>query len=248
MPEARSLQLPLPLRQPGPQGLAGFVAHGNETLVAAIADWARGDGERYLYLHGAAASGKSQLLLCAADEASLRGRHVLYLPLETPGLSPTVLDDLEHSDAVLLDALQTRIGANDWEQALFSLYNRLHDRGSQLLVAARVPSGQLGVGLPDLASRLAAGASFNLRPLDDAGRAALLRAGAAQRGLSMPDSVARYILSRCPRDPGGLIRLLDAVDAAALAEQRQPSIRSIGRLLEQIADSTDAPAEYRGQD
>lgn len=245
MPEARSRQLPLPLQQPALPGLAGFIARGNEPIVAAIEHWARGSGEPYLYLHGAPASGKSQLLLCAADEARRLGRRVLYLALDMAGLSPAVLDNLEDGDGVLLDALQARIGNDDWERALFNLYNRIRDRGSQLLIAARPPSGHLGTRLPDLASRLASGASFNLKPLDDEGRAALLRAGAAQRGLDLTDSVVRYILSRCSRDPGSLTQLLDGIDAAALAEQRQPSIRSIGRLLEQTQVADAADPDYR---
>lgn len=245
VPEARPPQLPLPLRQPGPDGLAGFIEHGNEAVHAAVTHWARGSGEPYLYLHGAAASGKSRLLLCTAEEARRQGRRVLYLPLDMPELSPAVLDDLEHGDGVLLDALQIRIGIAAWERALFNLYNRLRDRNSQLLVAARLPSGQLGVRLPDLASRLAAGASFNLKPLDDEGCAALLRRGATQRGLELAEPVIRYILSRCPRDPGSLTQLLDGIDATALAEQRQPSLRSIGRLLEQTPAAAAQQHDYR---
>nr|WP_276570829.1 DnaA regulatory inactivator Hda [Halochromatium glycolicum] len=245
VPEARSRQLPLPLQQPAPQGLAGFIAQGNEPVIAAAKHWAQGSGEPYLYVHGAVASGKSHLLRCTADEAWRQGRQVVYLALDMKGLSPAVLDNLEHGDGVLLDALQARIGTDDWERALFNLYNRLRDRGTPLLIAARPPSGGLGVHLPDLASRLASGASFNLKPLDDEGRAALLRAGAAQRGLDLADSVVRYILSRCSRDPGSLIQLLDGIDAATLAEHRQPSIRSIGRLLEQIQHANAPDPDYR---
>lgn len=240
MPQRGSPQLPLALRQPEPRGLEGFIAHGNEAVVAAIGLWTQGCGEPYLYLHGASASGKSQLLICAAAEARQQGRNVVYLPLDTAGLSPAVLEDLEASDGVLLDALQTRAGSADWEQALFNLYNQLQSRGRLLLIAARPPSAQLGIHLPDLASRLAAGASYNLKPLSDDGRAELLRTGAAQRGFRLSDAIIRYILNHCPRDPGALTSLLDRIDQAALAEQRQPSIRSIGRLLEPIQDERPA--------
>lgn len=234
----RTTQLPLPLRQPEAEGLKRFIAEGNESLVAAVRHWTQGSGEPYLFVHGAAASGKSQLLLCAADEARRRGLHVIYLALDTDGLTPALLDELEHHDGVLLDALQARSGAPDWERALFNLYNRLRDSDRQLLVAARSPIGQLGIQLPDLASRLAAGATYNLKPLDDKGRRLLLRTGGKQRGLDLSDALINYILSRCPRHPGTLTLLLDRIDQTALAEQRQPSVRLVGRLLEQLESDT----------
>ncbi|MFP4077184.1 MAG: DnaA regulatory inactivator Hda [Halochromatium sp.] len=245
-------QLALALRQPEPNGLDGFVAHGNGAVVAAVRQWADGSGEPYLYIHGAAASGKSHLLVCAAGEIRQRGLSVVYLPLDTPRLTPAVLDDLEQRDAILLDAVQAIAGNHAWEQALFHLYNRAQDARRRLLAAARQPTGRLGLQLADLSSRLAAGPSYNLKPLSDAGRAELLRVGAAQRGLRLGEAMISYILSRCPRDPGVLRDLLDGIDRAALAEQRQPSIRSIGRLLEQLErganePSTQSPAQSPNQ-
>ncbi len=234
-------QLALALAQPEPSGLDGFVAHGNAAVVAAVRHWADGSGEPYLYIHGAATSGKSRLLVCAAGVIRQRGLSVIYLPLDTPKLTPDVLDDLEQRDAILLDAVQAIAGHRAWEQALFNLYNRARDAKRRLLAGARQPTGRLGLQLPDLSSRLAAGPSYNLKPLSDAGRAELLRVGAAQRGLRLGDAMIRYILSRCPRDPGVLRDLLDAIDRAALAEQRQPSIRSIGRLLEQLERRAGEP-------
>jgi hypothetical protein len=87
--------------------------------------------------------------------------------------------------------------------------------------------------------------AINLRPLSDAGRAELLRTGAEQRGLRFGDAMISYILSRCPRDPGALSALLDEIDRTALAEQRQPSIRSIGRLLERLENDRHCHLEER---
>jgi DnaA family protein len=237
----KSPQLPLPLRQPDAEGLERFIEHGNEPLVAALRHWAEGGGEPFVFVHGAASSGKTRLLLCAAEEARRQGLHVVYLALDTNGLRPAVLDELEHCDGVLLDALQVRAGASDWERSLFNLYNRLRDEDGQLLVAASLPASQLGIQLADLASRLSAGASFNLKPLDDDGRVRFLRAGGRQRGLDLSDAVIRYILSRYPRDPHELSRLLDRIDYVALAEQRQPTIHLISKLVERDQADTLLP-------
>jgi DnaA family protein len=238
--DRQSPQLPLPLRQPGTEGLERFIAYGNEPLVAALRLWTRGGGEPYLYIHGAPSGGKTQLLLCAAEEARKQGLDVVYVALDTHGLTPEVLDQLEHCDGVLLDALQACAGDSDWERSLFNLYNCLRDRQGQLLVAARVPASQLRIKLADLASRLSAGASFNLKPLDDDGLFRFLQVGGKQRGLDLSDAVIRYVLTHCPRDPQILAQLLDRVDHVALAEQRQPTIHLVSKLVQR--DEISAPS------
>ena len=239
MPERATPQLPLALRQPEPLGLAAFVDTGNAELTVAVRAWTRGDGEPYLFVHGGARSGKSRLAACAAGEVARHGQSTACLPLRTPGLAPEILDGLEQLDAVVIDDLDAIAGQRAWEEALFYLFNRLRAASRRLLIAARQPPAGAGVGLADLRSRLGSGASYHLRALDDAGRARLLRTGAEQRGLALGDAEVRYILRRCPRDPGWLGELLDRIDRAALAEQRRPSVRLIGRLLEQEPAAID---------
>lgn len=224
-------QMTLALRLPNTGGFDAFVADGNDETVTALRQWAVGAGQRYLFLHGAAGSGKSHLLHAACREAIDLGRTVLYLPMDYEGLKPAILEDLERCDAVVVDALQAVVGNDAWERGLFGLYNRLQDAGRHLLVAARVPPPVLGLGLADLMSRLSAGPAYLLRPLNDDGRARLLDVAAQQRGLSLGSAAVAYILSRCPRDPGALLRLLDELDRVSLQRRRAPTVRLIGELL-----------------
>jgi DnaA family protein len=122
-------------------------------------------------------------------------------------------------------------GDGSWELALFALYNRLQEAGTRLLVAARVPPAQTGVRLPDLASRLEAGARYGLIPLDERGCARLLGAAAEQRGLRLDRAAVGYILRRVPRDPERLLSLIDELDRSTLQRQRAPTVRLIGELL-----------------
>lgn len=224
-------QMTLALKLPHTGGFDAFVAEGNDESVTALRQWAAGAGQRYLFLHGADGSGKSHLLQAACREAIDLGRTLLYLPLDHEGLQPAILEDLERRDAVVIDALQAIAGDDAWERGLFGLYNRLQDAGRHLLVAARVPPPALGLGLADLTSRLSAGPAYLLRPLDDDGRARLLGVAARQRGLSLDAAAVGYILSRCPRDPGALLRLLDELDQVSLQRRRAPTVRLIGELL-----------------
>ncbi len=224
-------QLALALRLPARAGFDTYTPGDNAEALAAAIAWSRASGDPYLFIHGECGTGKTHLLCAACDQAAARGDQVLYLPLANPALEPLVMEDLEKLDAVAIDDLHQIAGSPGWEAGLFALYNRLRESGGRLLAAARAPPPALPLGLPDLQSRLSAGPAYALKPLDDTGRAALLERGAAERGLMLSRAEVSYILSRCPREPAWLLRFLDDIDQASLAEQRQPSIPFISRLL-----------------
>jgi DnaA family protein len=84
--------------------------------------------------------------------------------------------------------------------------------------------------LPDLSSRFAASAVFQLRALDECEQREALRLRAHLRGFELPEETARYMQRRFPRDMRTLYNLLDTLDAAALVAQRRltvPFIRSV---------------------
>ncbi len=110
-----------------------------------------------------------------------------------------MLEEVERLDLVAIDDLDRVVGRKRWEEALFHAFNRLRDDGRRLIVAASVPPRQLAVTLPDLASRLTWGMTFQVPGLDDQGRLDALRLRARGRGMELPDEVARYILHRGPR-------------------------------------------------
>jgi len=232
VPSPAAAQLPLPLRLPRAAGFERFIADGNAEALAAARTWSQDPVASTLYLHGGVGSGKTHLLQAAAAELAGSGRTVLYVPLDQAGLAPAMLEDLEQLDAVVIDALHAIAGRRDWEEAVFHLYNRLQAGGRRLLVAARTPPADLRLSLADLRSRLSAAPAYGLTPLDDNGRARLLRDGAEQRGLRLGEPVIGYVLSRCPRDPGWLLDFLDRLDRATLAEQRAPTVRFVAGLLD----------------
>jgi DnaA-homolog protein len=238
-------QLCLPLRLPrGAGGLESFVADGNAEVVAALRHWAATPGACNLLLHGEPGSGKSHLLHAACQCAQAAGFGVRSVQLDLPGLEPSLLDDSEHYDAIAIDALHAVAGQRAWELALFNLYNAQHQRGGRLLFAARAPAPALGLGLPDLASRLTACATYAVVPLDDAGRAKLLQGEAAVRGLALDERTLRYILTYSPRDTASLLALLDEIERATLLLRRAPTPRLVGELLQRraAAGSGDGPA------
>ena len=217
-------QLPLDLRLECPPRLEDFIPGDNAEALAAVRRCLAGD-EPYVYLWGSTGSGRSHLLAAAA--ASREG---LYLAAADLSEAPEAGEDLPA--LVCVDDIQELAGDAALEGRLFTWFNRLRDEGRGLLVSGDRPAGQLPIALPDLASRLAWGPGYRLRPLDDGALGQWLQQSARQRGIDLGEAAIRYILYRFPRDPVSLVGLLERIDRASLAAQRRPSIPLIRRVLE----------------
>ena len=122
-----------------------------------------------------------------------------------------------------------------WEEALFRLFNEALELRHRLIFAASAAPRQLPWSLPDWRSRAAACVVYQLRDLDEAGRAEALRLRAAQHGLELPPETAEYLLRRMPRDLPSLFEILDQLDEASLAAQRRLTIPFIRAALERHA-------------
>ena len=216
-------QLPLGLRAPPDQRLDAFL--GQPVVRDAVRAAARGESRDWLFLAGPAGSGKSHLLLAACAEAVAAGRRAAYLPMAAfAGRLGEALAAQEGAALVCLDGLEAIAGQAGDEEALFHFHNRARAGGTVLLYAARGNPAALGLGLPDLATRLGQCTRFTLEPLDDEGRRELLRQRAARRGLQLDDAVLDYLMRRSERDLASLTALLDRLDKASLAAQRRITI------------------------
>ncbi len=224
-------QLPLALRFPPDQRFEAFVAAPDGALaqLRALAHGEEIAGS--VFIAGPAATGKTHLLLAACAEAEAAGRRTAYLPLAAAaGRLRDALDAFEHADIVALDGLEAVAGNREDEVALFDAHNRARDAGRSLLYAARVAPDALELVLPDLRSRLSQCARIALEPLDDSGRADVLRLRAARRGLQIDDAAIDWLLKRVDRDLVSLTALLDRLDRESLAAQRRltvPFLRSV---------------------
>jgi len=226
-------QLPLGVRLRAASTFASFQPGPNGPLVAALEARAVTAALPPLWLYAAPGAGRTHLLQATCALAGARGRRAGYLPLGEPWPSAEIIAGLEQLDLVCLDDLERVAGDAAWERALFALYNDLAERGGNLVISANAAPAALRIGLPDLASRLAACVVWHLRPLDDAeqGQALLVRARAL--GIELPEETLLYMQRRLPRDLGALCDALDTLDAAALSQQRRltvPFVRSVLQL------------------
>ena len=70
-----------------------------------------------------------------------------------------------------------------------------------------------------------------LDPLDDSGRAEVLRLRAQRRGLQLEDAAIDWLMRRVDRDLASLTALLDRVDRASLAAKRRITVPFLREVL-----------------
>ena len=230
-------QLALNLRLRDASSFENYLVARNREAVERLQRAVQGLGSApqapasWLYLWGEPGTGKTHLLEAACRAAQERGQSPLYVPLaEKADFTTALLEDIEQVPLVCVDDVDAIAGDATWEAALFALYERLRAHGGMLVLAARSSPAAIGLGLADLATRLAAGLVYQLQPLTDAEKIAALRLRAQRRGLEMTEEVANYLLTRFPRDTPSLFALLDKLDTATLAAQRRltiPFLRSL---------------------
>ncbi|MFY9180210.1 MAG: DnaA regulatory inactivator Hda [Venatoribacter sp.] len=227
-----SVQLTLPIGLRDNISFDNFYAGQNAEVIQALKQQWTTAGESFLYLWGSQSSGRTHLLQAACHYADLLGHHCAYLALdEVITYGPSVLEGLENLPLVVLDNLDTIAGNEQWEEALFGLYNQIHDRQSLLVVAASLPAKQLPFKLADLVSRLNWGVIYQVKPLNDEEKANALRLRAKQRGFDISEDVARYTLTHGPRDMRRLFEFLEKLDQASLTEQRKPTLQFVKAQL-----------------
>lgn len=217
-----------------------FYTGSNQEVLAALG----APGAEPLWLWGSRGSGKTHLLqaVCAATDGP-----AAYIPLaaavpQSPrtvrlddSLPPEALRGFAQCRVVCVDDVDAAAGDRAWEQALFNLFNEAQDSHARLIFAAAAAPRGIEWRLDDWRSRAAACVVYQVRELDEAGRAHALELRAAQRGLNLPRETLDYLMKRMPRDLHSLFAILDELDEASLAAQRRLTIPFIRDALEKHA-------------
>src|SRR5687768_15336564 len=121
-------------------------------------------------------SGKTHLLQATARAAGESGRAAAYLPLaELSTHDPAIVDGFAQMALICLDDVQAIVGQPKWQEALKALYDGLRTTGGAIVAAATRPPMELGLELKDLATRLAWGPVYALKPLSDEDKVQLLQ-------------------------------------------------------------------------
>lgn len=178
-------------------------------------------------------SGKTHLLqACCAKSAEVH-QTVSYIPLKvfkTYGVQ--VFEGLSQSKLLVVDDIDEVLGDKDWEVALFNLINITRENSQSLLLSSTENPRKLENILPDLASRLIWGGSYQLHALSDEDKPKALQARAEQRGFKLSDRVIEYVYRRYPRDIESLMEILNKLDEESFRQKAVISVPFVKQVLE----------------
>lgn len=218
-------QLLLELAPPPRPGFDNFFPGRNGAVLTALRGALAG-GEPFVYLWGAAGSGKTHLLRGFVEAAALQCASG-YFPAQDADwslagkLRAVAIDDVARLDET-------------GQIALFDLCNALRGSGGMLAASGGVPPVQLALR-PDLRSRLASGIALQVHPLGDAEKAAALCEHAARRGMAIEDELIGYLLTHFRRDMGTQTAVLEALDRFSLERKRPITLPLLKQALRSLA-------------
>ena len=221
-------QLPLQFPFNDQQLLENFQPGVNAELLARLDRTPVATGFAGLWLWGEAGAGVTHLL----NGACHRSGRAAYLPLAELPAQAEMLQGLDSCDLVALDDVEVWLGRRPLEAALLDLYQGMLTRGGTLICGASKPARGCDFALPDWRSRCLALLGYRVQPLDDVGKARLLQAHAAQRGLQIGEQVLKFWLARSERSVPGLLAELELLDAAALSAQRAITVPLVKAVLQ----------------
>lgn len=234
------MQLPLPIHQVEDDTFDNFYAENSLLLLDSLRHNFDDVQQPFFYIWGGKSSGKSHLLKAICNHYLLNQRSSSYIPLDKSHyFAPTVLDNAEQLDVVCLDNLHAVAGDEEWEKAIFDLFNRIREQQglftqgqkTLLVISANCPPHQLAIALPDLRSRLTWGEVYRLNDLNDEQKRTILQRYAYQKGLELSDEVANFLLKRLDRDLHILIEKLVELDHALLQAQRKLTLPFVKEIL-----------------
>jgi len=224
------LQIPLEIQLDDNARFTNYFEGDNCQLIGKLELLPQSEAQ-FLYIWGAAASGKSHLAQAICQNFADQNLTAIYLPLDNHLLKPGVLDGLEYADVVCLDNFDAIAGNIQWEQGCFNLFNNLKSQARHLVIFNQHSVRNIEINLADLMSRLNSMEVYRLNSISDEQRIDFVQSLGAYRGLDISKEVAQFLLARSLRDVNDLVDSVRILDKQSLAHQRKITIPFVKSIL-----------------
>jgi DnaA family protein len=222
--------------------LDNFVVGDNAELIKALRQPVQGFCAIWIY--GDLSSGKSHLLQGCYHEAQAGGGNCFSIDCsDCQGLDyysleqifrPALDSSLDEGDAgvlVVVDDAHLLKSNRHGEELLMALYNHLMNIEGTLLISHNQSAMAENFDLADLNSRMRSLGHYQIMPLDDHGKARVLRLRAEERGYHLSETVLDYWLRRGPRKLQVLLQDLEKLDFATLQLKRTLTVPLLKEVL-----------------
>ena len=227
-------QLPLALRWPAQQRFDSYLPGDNAIAVALLREVAESAHAPWVFVAGAAASGKTHLLIAACAAASEHGRRAQYLPLRSlHGQRRRMRYVLSAAATCWRSTMSMRSPAMTAPSMPCSICTIVAKWKNPLCCfpqRQRRHKSALPCRIWYRACRAARRRRSSRCPTTSAAKCCAQRA--QTRGLVLDDSVLDWLFARAQRDLGSLTALLDRLDRESLAAQRRITVPFLRQLLE----------------
>lgn len=220
-PRPRQLALDLPL-EPALEADDFLLGEANLEAWLLLSQWPDWP-HPVTRLHGPAATGKSHLTRIWSARTGARAVGPAAISEELGSL----VGEGARKAFVIEDA--DRSGLD--ETGLFHLINHVAESGGSLLVTARLPIGEWGLGLPDLVSRLRAANVVRLGHPDTDLLERLLVKLFADRQIDVAPNVAAYTAVHIERAFAAAADLVARLDKASFEQRRRITLPLVAQVL-----------------
>lgn len=200
-----------------------FISPSNQIAVSMIDKWTQWSS-RKLLLSGPEGAGKTHLTHVWATQS---GATII----DATDLCEDAVPNLS-TGPVAVENIHIIAGCEAQQTALFYLHNLCLETDQSILFTGRGEPQHWLLTLPDLESRLRGTTLVQLHPPDDALLRAVLIKLFSDRQLSPSPELITYVVRRIDRSFDAAQKLVVALDALSLGEQRPLSRRLAARLLE----------------
>jgi len=143
-------------------------------------------------------------------------------------------DNYCHWDVLILDDIQFMGGRVEAQEEFFHIFNVLHQRGRQIIIAGDKAPDRLGLLEQRLVSRFASGIVAELKPPEWETRMKILRHQLAAGGVSLPEEICSLVAMRVKDDIRKMVGSLRKIAAFASMSKEPITVEIATEILSHI--------------
>lgn len=186
-----------------------------------------------IFIHGNQGSGKTHLLMAAAQEMQKNGKNVIYSTADTfteHVVSAIRAGEMSHFrnayrniDVLIIDDVHIFSRRAATQEEFFHTFNTLHLSGKQIILASNCSPQELNSIEPRLVSRFEWGIALPIDPLSQQGLSQMIQMKAQTLNYKLPQKVIEFLIETFANTATITKALQALVLRAHLNEDRAPS-------------------------